>query len=119
MVLASLLKNNPPRNLVDNLKRLHYNEREIKDAVFLINLLLFKPEYIYDFKKELIKTSLTKRQVLDWAKINNLDVETIEKLVDHKFSANASEIASEEGIAGDKLRDRVRSLEADKFMRSF
>lgn len=81
IVLACLLKNNPPRKLVTQLKELKYTDREIKDAVFLINLLLFKPEYFHDFKRQLIQTNLTKRQIIEWAKLNHLDIDGIEKLM--------------------------------------
>lgn len=118
LVLAALLKNNKPTKLVERLKELKYTDREIKDAVFLINLLLFKPEYIYDFKTEMMKTSLTKRQILDWAKINKLNLDMIEKLVNHQFTTNPSEIQSREGLAGEDLKNKVRRMEASAFMRA-
>lgn len=118
IVLASLLKNNKPEKLVSRLRELKYNDREIKDAVFLINLLLFKPEYVYDFKKEMLTTNLTKRQILDWAKINHLDMDMIEKLVGHKFTVNPSDIMSKEGLSGDNLKNKVRRMEMQAFMKS-
>lgn len=118
LVLASLLKKNKPDKLVATLKELKYTDREIKDAVFLINLLLFKPEYIYDFKKEMLSTSLTRRQIADWAKVNKMDTDVIDKLVDHKFTANPSDIMDKEGLRGDNLKDRVRRMEAQAFMRA-
>lgn len=117
IVLASLLKNNKPTKLVEQLRFLKYNDREIKDAVFLINLLLFKPAYVYDFKRELLNTSLSKRQIMDWAKINGLDEETIEQLVDYKLSANPGEVMDQEGLEGDNLKNRLRGLEAKSFMK--
>lgn len=119
IVLASLLKNNSPPKLVKELQKLRYKDREIKDAVFLLNLLLFKPEYIYDFKTEILKTSLTKRQILDWAKLNKLDTNLIEKMVDHKLSVNHADVSEKEQLIGHDLHDRVRSLEKYNFMKSF
>lgn len=118
LVLAALLKNNKPQKLVEKLKELKYSDREIKDAVFLINLLLFKPEYIYDFKQEMMKTSLTRRQIMDWAKTNNLNMDLIDKLVNHKFTVNPSDVMNKEGLQGDDLRERVRKMEAAAFMKS-
>jgi len=115
IVLAALLKNNKPQKLVAELRSLKYTDREIKDAVFLINLLLFKPAYVYDFKKELINTSLTKRQIMDWAKINHLNVEEIGKLVDHKFTTNPSDFKD---LSGEELKDKVRDVEADAFTKN-
>jgi hypothetical protein len=115
LVLASLLKGNKPPKLVQRLRELKYTDREIKDAVFLINLLLFQPEYIYDFKREMINTSLTKRQILDWAKVSGLDLDMIEKLVDYKFHIDSNEIMNQEGVVGERLKDRVRELEAQHF----
>jgi tRNA nucleotidyltransferase/poly(A) polymerase len=114
IVLASLLKKNKPSKLVKVLKELKYSEREIKDAVYLINLLVFHPDYIYDYKKEILNTSLTKRQILDWAKMNDLDKNVIEKLVDYKFSVNHQELI-DQGLNGDELRNSVRDLEAKNF----
>ena len=118
IVLASLLKNNKPAKLVSTLKELKYNDREIKDAVFLVNLLMFKPEYVYDFKKEMMATSLTKRQILDWAKLNNLDMDLMERLVGHKFTVNPTEVMEKDGVTGDDLKNRVRKMEAQAFMRA-
>lgn len=118
LVLASLLKNNKPQKLVEKLRELKYSDREIRDAVFLINLLLFKPAYVYDFKQEMIKTSLTKRQVLDWAKLNHLDMDMIGKLTDHKFTTNPSDVMAREGLQGDELKNRVRHMEAQAFMKA-
>jgi tRNA nucleotidyltransferase/poly(A) polymerase len=118
IVLASLLKNNKPQELVKRLKELKYSDREIKDAVFLINLLLFKPEYVYDFKREMMSTNLTRRQILDWAKVNHLNVEMIEKFLNHNFSVNASEVMDRDGLSGDDLKNHVKHLEAKAFMRA-
>lgn len=118
IVLASLLKNNKPPKLVATLKELKYTDREIKDAVFLVNLLLFKPEYVYDFKKEMMATSLTKRQIVDWAKINKLDMDLIERLVGHKFTVNPTEVMEKDGVSGEELNQRIRKMEAQAFMRA-
>ena len=118
IILASLLKNNKPQKLVEKLKELKYTDREIKDAVFLINLLVFSPEYIYDYKKELLNTSLTKRQIMDWVKVNNLDSDLIEKLLNHDLATSSSDVMDKEGISGDHLKERVRRLEAQSFMKS-
>lgn len=116
IILASLLKNNKPAKLVDRLKELHYTDREIKDAVFLINLLVFSPEYIYDYKKELLNSGLSKRQIMDWAKINRLNSDLINKLINYKFQVNPQEVMDNEGLQGDNLRERIRHLEAQAFM---
>lgn len=118
IVLASLLKNNKPSKLVPALKDLRYSDREIKDAVFLINLLWFLPDHIYEFKKEVLNTSLTKRQILDWAKSQKLDKDVIEKLVDYKLQVNGNDLIEKEGLQGDALRDRVKKMEAAYFKKS-
>lgn len=90
VALASLLKENEPESLVQKLRKLHYTDREIKDAVFLINLTRYQHEYATVFKKELIKTSLTRRQIMDWCKVNDLDEESIAEMMDkplnHSFA---------------------------------
>lgn len=88
IILAFLLKENRPAKLVSKLKELKYSDREIKDAVYLINLLWFSPEHIYDFKRELVNTGLTKRQILDWVKLNKLDKTLITKLIDYDLQVN-------------------------------
>lgn len=84
IVLASLLKDNTPSKLVKKLQKLHYTDREIKDAVFLINLLKYNEEYQDEFKQYLLHTSLTRRQMIDWAKLNHISEESIEKLLDYQ-----------------------------------
>jgi len=118
LVLASLLKNNKPVKLVEKLRDLKYTDRDIRDAVFLINLLLFKPDYISDFKTEMTKTSLTKRQIMDWAKINNLDTNMIEKFLTHQISTDPMDVHGREGLVGNDLKDRVRRMEAMAFMKA-
>ncbi len=118
IILAYLLKDNRPAKLVQKLKELKYTDREIKDAVYLINLLWFAPDHIYDFKKELLNTSLTKRQILDWAKMNNLDKDMVEKLVNYNLRVNGGDLAEKEGLQGDQLRSRIKSMEADEFKKT-
>lgn len=118
IILAFLLKNNKPAKLVQRLKELKYTDREIKDAVYLINLLWFAPDHIYDFKRELLNTSLTRRQIIDWAKMNNLDKPMIEKLLEYKLRVNGGELAEKEGLQGDMLRSRIKQIEADEFKKT-
>jgi tRNA nucleotidyltransferase/poly(A) polymerase len=118
IVLAYLLKDNKPAKLVKQLRELKYTDREIKDAVYLINLLWFGPDHIYDFKRELLNTSLTKRQLIDWAKLNKLDKEMIQKLIDYNFKVSDNAVMEKEGLQGDMLRDRVKRLEADEFKKT-
>jgi len=118
IILACLLKNNQPSKLVPKLKELRYTDREIKDAVYLINLLWFAPDYVYEFKKELLNTGLTKRQIIDWAKLNKLDREMVEKLVDYNLKVNGTDLAEKEGLQGDDLKNRVKELEAHEFKRT-
>ena len=54
--------------------------------MFLINLLVFSPEYAYDFYKEKVQVSLSRRQVMDWVRLNHLNEDMIEKLMDWQFS---------------------------------
>jgi len=115
IVLAYLLKNNKPAKLVKKLRDLKYTDREIKDAVYLINLLWFAPDHVYDFKRELLNTSLTKRQVADWAKLNKLDKNMISKLLDYQLKINGGELAEKEGLQGDQLRSKIKELEAGEF----
>jgi tRNA nucleotidyltransferase/poly(A) polymerase len=118
IILAYLLRNNKPAKLVKKLKELKYTEREIKDAVYLINLLWFAPDHVYDFKRELLKTSLTRRQIVDWAKLNKIDKNMIEKLVDYQLTINGGEVAEKEGIHGDQLRSKIKEMEAGQFKKT-
>lgn len=71
-ILAYLLHKNPPTDLVSKLKKLSYPEQEIRDVVFLINLLYYKDDYENIFAKEVLRTNLTKTQIEEWAKIFGL-----------------------------------------------
>lgn len=81
IVIASLLKNNAPVKIINQLKELGYSDREIKDSLFLINLLMYRKEHYNIFKQKLLQTSLTKRQIIDWAKQNDLNLEDVEDLI--------------------------------------
>ncbi len=80
--LAGLLLGNHPGDVSKKLNHLGYGTKEINDAVFLLNLLRYKPEFATEFRNRMIHTSLTKRQIIDWAKANNLDVEEIRRMLD-------------------------------------
>jgi tRNA nucleotidyltransferase/poly(A) polymerase len=118
LVLAFLLKDNKPSKLVPALKALKYSDREIKDAVYLINLLWFAPDFVYEFKKELLNTSLTRRQILDWAKLVKLDKGMIEKLVDYQLRINGDNVPKSPGEDATASREKIKKMEADEFKKT-
>lgn len=85
IVLAYLLQDNPIPKIIQKLREFGYSNKEVTDTVFLINLRALNEEHLDMFKREMMKTSLNKRQLLDWANINNLGKEMIQKLVDHRL----------------------------------
>jgi hypothetical protein len=112
-----LLKDNEVEGLVSKLRELKYTDREIKDAVFLINLLDFRPEEIYEFKREMIKGGLSRKQITHWAKMNHLDMDLIRKIVDHEMGQKAHEMMGREELFGDEMGDKVKNLETVRFMK--
>lgn len=84
VVFASLLKNNSLSDVSVKLKELKFNQREINDIMYLLNLIHYKnePWIKKEFKARLVTTSLTKKQIYDWAKYNKIDKNYVDGIFD-------------------------------------
>lgn len=90
VAIAALLIGNDPGMVAKRLKDLGYTEREVHDTVFLLNLLRFKPEYTQEFRNRMLHTSLTRRQIMDWAKANGLNSEGIDKMLEKEPTSESA-----------------------------
>lgn len=88
LLLASILKTNAPGAVARKLKEIGYTPREVNDTVFLLNLLKFKEEpwMEREFRRRLISTSLTRKQILDWSKANNLNAKAVQAMMDREMT---------------------------------
>ena len=78
LVFAYILRNNNPEEISDKLDGMGYSPREIKDIMYLVKLNSHHPVHNDKYKKELMGTSITSRQMTDWAKFNNLPKDQIQ-----------------------------------------
>ena len=111
--LASLLIKNNYNTVENKLKGMKYQNQEITDVSFLLQLNKFNPTDIYIMKTLQKNTSLTKSQVKEWSSITgNSDVM---KVWDFKLSVTSKEVI-DMGFKGKEIGDKMKELETNKYL---
>ena len=82
-------------------------------VVFLLTLLSFKIEDVFDIYKKKQQCAITDVTILEWIKLMDLSDEVI-KFVDYKPSVSSEELMSQ-GFKGKELGIEIKRLEVEKF----
>jgi len=115
VVVANLFKNESTLGLVDKLAQEYKIELETATKVtFLISLLSFKVEDVFDIYKKRQQCAITDATILEWLKVQGIDTDTLVKFVEYKPSVSAQELMSQ-GFKGKDLGDEIKRLEIEKF----
>ena len=115
VVVANLFKNESTLGLVDKLAQEYKIELETATKVtFLISLLSFKVEDVFDIYKKRQQCAITDATILEWLKVQGIDTDTLVKFVEYKPSVSAQELMSQ-GFKGKALGDEIKRLEIEKF----
>ena len=115
VVIANLFKNESPVGLADKLAQEYKIELELATKVtFLISLLSFKVEDVFDIYKKRQQCAITDATILEWLKVQGIDTDTLIKFVEYKPSVSAQELMSQ-GFKGKALGDEIKRLEIEKF----
>lgn len=115
VVIANLFKNESTLGLADKLAQEYKIELETATKVtFLISLLSFKVEDVFDIYKKRQQCAITDSTILEWLKVQSIDTDTLIKFVEYKPSISAQELMSQ-GFKGKALGDEIKRLEIEKF----
>ena len=115
VVIANLFKNESTLGLADKLAQEYKIELETATKVtFLISLLSFKVEDVFDIYKKRQQCAITDATILEWLKVQGIDTDTLVKFVEYKPSVSAQELMSQ-GLKGKELGIEIKRLEIEKF----
>ena len=115
VVIANLFKNESTLGLADKLAQEYKIELETATKVtFLISLLNFKVEDVFDIYKKRQQCAITDATILEWLKVESIDTDTLIKFVEYKPSVSAQELMPQ-GFKGKALGDEIKRLEIEKF----
>jgi tRNA nucleotidyltransferase/poly(A) polymerase len=115
VVIANLFKNESTLGLSDKLAQEYKIELETSTKVtFLISLLTFKTEDVFDIYKKRQQCAITDQTILEWLKAQSLDTNELIKFVEYRPSISAQELMSQ-GFKGKELGDEIKRLEVEKF----
>lgn len=115
VVIANLFKNESTLGLADRLAQEYKIELELATKVaFLISLLNFKVEDVFDIYKKRQQCAITDATILEWLKVEGIDTNELIKFVEYRPSVSAQELMSQ-GFKGKALGDEIKRLEVEKF----
>jgi tRNA nucleotidyltransferase/poly(A) polymerase len=115
VVIANLFKNESTLGLADRLAQEYKIELELATKVtFLISLLNFKVEDVFDIYKKRQQCAITDATILEWLKVETIDTNELIKFIEYKPSVSAQELMSQ-GFKGKALGDEIKRLEIEKF----
>ena len=114
VVIANLFKNESTIGLENKLVQEYKIEIELSTkVVFLLTLLSFKIEDVFDIYKKKQQCAITDVTILEWIKLMNLS-DMVIRFVDYKPSVSAGELMSQ-GFKGKELGIEIKRLEVEKF----
>lgn len=115
VVIANLFKNESTLGLADKLAQEYKIELETATKVtFLLSLLDFKVEDVFDIYKKRQQCAITDATILEWLKVQSIDTDTLVKFVEYRPSVSAQELMSQ-GFKGKELGIEIKRLEIEKF----
>ena len=115
VVIANLFKNESTLGLTDKLAQEYKIELELATKItFLISLLNFKVEDVFDIYKKRQQCAITDATILEWLKVETIDTNELVKFVEYKPSVSAQELMSQ-GFKGKDLGIKIKELEIEKF----
>jgi len=115
VVIANLFKKESLSGLERKLVQEYKIELETATkVVFLVSLLTFKTEDVFDIYKKRQQCAITDQTILEWLKVQSLDTNELIKFVEYRPSISAQELMSQ-GFKGKELGDEIKRLEIEKF----
>lgn len=115
VVIANLFKNESlsglERKLVQEYKIEHETATKV---VFLVSLLSFKVEDVFDIYKKRQQCAISDETILEWLKVQGINDDSLIKFVEYKPSVSSQDLM-EQGFKGRELGLEIKRLEIEKF----
>ena len=113
--LAMLFIANEPDVLKKEMNKLTFSNEEIDSVLFLKELMAFDPANVFYLHKRFINIKIDKRDILEFAKINKLDIKTLKVFFKYKPSTKGQDVMKEYGVRGPEIALKIKQIEAEKF----
>ena len=82
--------------------------------VFLVSLLSFKIEDVFDVYKKRQQCSISDETILEWLRVEGINDDSLIKFVEYKPTISSQELMKQ-GFKGKALGDEIKRLEVEKF----
>jgi tRNA nucleotidyltransferase/poly(A) polymerase len=115
--LAMLFGSNRRELIQKEMNQLTFTRDEIDAVIVLQTLLEFKPVDVFDMWKQLDNAGLEDAVVLEFAKLNRLDLKLIKALLKFTPTIDGNWVMQEFGTVGPATGKKIKELEAEKFMK--
>lgn len=113
--LTQLFGMNSAKTLKKELNKLSFTSDEISAIIFLTKIKNFQIADVFDLHKEFILTKLNKNILIQFAKINKLNMKQIRAFIKYKPSTKGNWVMKEFGLKGRDIAHKIKELEAEKF----
>lgn len=113
--LAMLFISNEPDVLKKEMNKLTFTNDEIDSVLLLKELMAFDPANVFDLHKRFINTKIDKKDILEFAKINKLDIKTLKIFFKYKPSTKGQDVMKEYGVRGPEIALKIKQIESEKF----
>lgn len=114
VIFANLFKNEDINTLGKKLKEYRIEDETAVKIIFLISLLNFNPDDVYNTYKRKYQSETKDSTILEWIKVNDIKDPLLIKFVDYKPTISAKELM-DKGFKGKELGDKLKELETKKF----
>ena len=92
-----------------------FSNQEIDAIIFFKRFLELKPEEAFQLSKEWSISKLDKRLLLDFAKINRMDLKLVKAFLKYKPTTNGGQVMKEFGLKGPAIGNKIKEIETEKF----
>lgn len=117
--IATLFGVNENDQIKSQLNKLTFSSKEIDSILFLKSLMTLKPETVFNVSKKRDIVKLDKKIILEFAKLNKLDIKMIKAFIKYKPSTNGGDVMKQFDVKGPAIADKIKEIEAEKFAKLY
>ena len=117
--ITQLFGDNQEEPLKKELNKMSFSNQEIDTIIFFKRFLELKPETAFQLSKEWKIVKLDKKILLEFSKINKLDLKLVKAFLKYKPSTNGGQVMKEFGLRGSEIGDKIKEIETEKFKNLF
>ena len=113
--ITELFKDNDDITIKKELNKYSFTNLEIDCILFLKQFLELKPELVFDLYKKYNTSGVDKRDVLEYAKINRMDLKMVKAFLKYKPTTKGSDVIKQFSLKGPDIAKKIKEIETDKF----